>query len=102
MTQLYNHPLYGETLITLDDAAADFVGIAIPMPTLRMYVYQGIGSPRIKLETIRINRRYTSREAIQRFIERRQNPNPLVEKPRIKPMTQAEVDAGLRRYGIIK
>ena len=101
MSQVY-YPLRGETLITLTEAAKDFGGVSIPIATLRMYVYQGIGSPRIKLETIRINRRYTSREAIQRFIERRQNPNPLVEKPRIKPMTQAEVDAGLRRYGIIK
>jgi len=82
-----HYPLQGETLVTLDEAAKDFGGVPIPMATLRMYVYQGIGSPRIKLETIRINRRYTSKEAVQRFIERRQNPIPLVEPSKHKPMT---------------
>ena len=62
--------LCDETLITLSEAAKDFGGVAIPLVTLKNYIYQGVQG--LKLESIMINRRYTSKEAIQRFITRRQ------------------------------
>ena len=92
--------LDGETLLTLAEAAADFGGVPIPYNTVKKYIYQGFQG--IKLESVNINGRYTSKEAIQRFIERKQNPGQPVEKPKIKRMTQAQVDAGLRRHGIVK
>jgi hypothetical protein len=94
------NPLHGEQLIPIKAAAEDFGGVAIPLRTVRHYVYNGFQG--IKLETININGRYTSREAIQRFIERKQNPGQPVEKPKRKRLTQAEVDAGLRRHGLVK
>ena len=92
--------LLGETLITLSDAAKDFGDISVPISTVRMYVYQGVQG--LKLETISINGRYTSKEAIRRFIERKQNIGMPFEKPRVKPMTTAELEAGLRRHGLVK
>ena len=94
------NPLHGETLISLKEAATNFGGVPVPISTLRHYVY--VGFQGIKLETVSLNGRYTSKEAIQRFIERKQNPGQLAEKPKIKRMTQAQVDAGLRRHGIVK
>ena len=91
--------LLGETLITIAEAAQDFGGVEIPLRTVRKYIYEGVKG--IKLESISINGRYTSKEAIQRFIERKQNPGQPA-KPKVPKMSQAEIDAGLRRYGIIK
>ena len=87
-----------ESLLTLEEAARDFGGISIPLNTIRYYAYQGVGG--LKLETIRINRRYTSKEAIQRFIAQRQNLGQLPEKPKSKRMTPEQIDEGLRKYGI--
>jgi len=89
-----------ESLITLQEAAEDFGGISIPLNTIRYYAYQGVGG--VKLETVRINRRYTSKEAIQRFIDRRQGLDEKIEKPKPKRMTPEEIDTGLRKYGIRK
>ena len=99
MTVQKTHPLFGETLITLAEAAQDFGGVSIPLCTVQKYVYRGIRG--IKLESIHINGRYTSKEAILRFIERKQNPWEKLEAPKVK-MAQTEVDAALRRHGIIK
>ena len=92
--------LLGETLITLSEAAEDFGGIPVPFNTVRGYIYHGIKG--LKLESISINGRYTSKEAIQRFIERKQNLGQSFEKPPVKKLTQAQVDAGLRRHGLVK
>ena len=92
--------LDGETLITLNEAAQDFGGLTIPLCTVQKYVYRGVKG--LKLESIFVNGRYTSKEAIQRFIERRQNPCQKQETPKFKKMSQEEVDEGLRRYGLIK
>jgi hypothetical protein len=97
--QTSNRILDGETLMTIDEAAKDFGGITISKETVRKYIYKGVQG--IKLESININGRYTSKEAIQRFIERKQNPGQ-PEKPRKPRMSQAEIDAGLRRHGIIR
>ena len=86
-----------ETLITLAEAAENFGGVSVPIATVRKYVYRGVGG--VKLETVTINRKYTSREAIARFIERKQKHPQKTEK--IKPMSQEEVDAGLKRYGLV-
>jgi len=100
MTTRSANLLEGETLITLAEAAVDFGGIALPLNTVKKYVYRGFQG--IKLESVSLNHRYTSREAIQRFIERKQNPSQPVEKPKIKRLSQQEVDAGLRRHGLVK
>ena len=100
MTGNKPHCLYGETLITLAEAAADFGGVPVPVNTVKKYTYQGVGG--LKLESVSINGRYTSREAIDRFIERKQNLDRPLEKPRVKPMTTSEIEAGLRRHGLVK
>ena len=91
------HSLIGETLITLAEAAQDFGGISIPVNTVQKYVYQGVQG--LKLESININGRYTSKEAILRFIERKQDPERL---PSPKKPAQPDTEAGLRRHGIIR
>jgi hypothetical protein len=97
--QTANCLLEGETLMTIPEAAQNFGGVTVSIETVRKYIYKGVQG--IKLESININGRYTSKEAIQRFIERKQNPGQPV-KPKVPKMSQAEIDAGLRRYGIIK
>jgi hypothetical protein len=92
-------PLSGETLITLDEAAEDFGGHPVPISTVRNYIYYGTRG--VKLETVLINRRYTSKEAIQRFLENRQKPSQPT-KPKMVRLTQEQVDAGLKRYGIAR
>ena len=94
------NPLQEEKLLTLRDAAEDFGGIAIPLRTVRHYIYNGFQG--IKLESVHINGRYTSKETIQRFIERKQNPDQSTDKHKIKRLTQAQVDAGLKRHGLVK
>jgi hypothetical protein len=94
------NPLIGETLLTLDDAAKDFGGVTIPYNTLKLYAYQGVGG--VKLETVYINKRYTSKEAILRFIDRRQSHKQKPEKPKVPKLTQRQVDTGLRRHGIVR
>ena len=96
MTDAVTDLLCGETLLTLAEAAKDFGGVAIPLETLRKYIYRGVKG--IKLESVSINGRYTSREAIQRFLDRKQNPR-LAAKGKRKMLTQAEVDAGLKSKG---
>ena len=71
MTAENVNPLLTETVIPLTEAAADFGGGAIPLATVRKYVYRGVQG--LKLESVSINGRYASKEAIQRFIERKQN-----------------------------
>ena len=95
-----NHPLIGETLITLPEAAKDFAGIEIPLNTVKRYVYQGVKG--LKLETISVNGRYTSKEAILRFIDRKQGNQESFERPKVKRMSSKEVEESLRRHGIIK
>lgn len=94
------NPLIGETLMTLVEAAKDFGGVSIPIKTVQKYVYQGVRGN--KLETIIINGRYTSKEAILRFIDRQQSPEWQSEPPKVKRMSKVEVEAGLRRHGVIK
>jgi hypothetical protein len=94
------NPLLGEHLVTLDDAARNFGGVPVSITTIRKYVYQGVAG--LKLETVYINRRYTSLEAIQRFISKRQRLGQMPEKPKAKRMTQEQIDEGVRKYGLRK
>lgn len=91
MPELENNPLrlLEETLITLYDAAADFGGAVISIATVRSYVYQGWQG--IKLETIMLNRRYTSEEAILRFLERIQSLHQQPQKTKTQNVTQARL-----------
>jgi hypothetical protein len=91
------NPLLNEQLLTLAEAAKDFAGVAVPLSTVKRYVYYGVNG--VKLETVQVNKRYTSKEAIQRFIERKQHPR---WKPTKKDTSRAQEDADLRRFGIIK
>ena len=93
-----NHSLLDETLITLTDAAKDFGGIEIPLNTLKRYVYQGVKG--LKLESILINGRYTSKEAIKRFIIGKQGVESATTFS--NNLTSKQVEDGLRRHGIIK
>ena len=95
-----NNILQGEQLITLNEASEDFGGVKVPMPTLTRWVQTGFRG--LKLETVNINRLYTSREAIQRFIHRKQHIGEIPVKPKPKSLTRNEVQEGLRKYGIIK
>jgi hypothetical protein len=90
------HPLLGETLVTLSEAADDFGGVKIPKSTVVNYTYQGVKG--IKLESIYINGRYTSKEAILRFIERRQGYDPAKSSPR----RSKETETTLKQFGVIK
>ena len=92
--------LLDEELMTLKEASEDFGGVKVPMPTVIRWVQTGIKG--LKLETVMINKRYTSRAAIRRFIERKQGFDEIVMKPKVKRMTRSEVQEGLRRHGIIK
>jgi len=100
MTDHRINPLSGETLIPLTKAAEDFGGVPVPLSTVRDYVYRGVRG--LKLESISINGRFTSREAIARFIERKQNLGSPLAKPLIKPMTKSQIEAGLRWHGLVK
>jgi len=62
--------MLNENLITLKEASENFSGAAIPLATIKRWVYKGCDG--VKLETVLLNRLYTSKEAIQRFIQRRQ------------------------------
>jgi hypothetical protein len=88
--------LLNETLITLSDAAKDFSGIVVPLNTIKRYIYQGVKGN--KLESVNINGRYTSKEAIQRFIERKQG---FVVNSELARTYNKETEASLRRHGII-
>lgn len=89
-----------ETLITLKEAAKDFGGVAIPYETVKKYVYRGVKG--FKLETVFINQRLTSREAIQRFINQRQGVELTIETPKTKWMTQEQVQQTLKRHGVVR
>jgi hypothetical protein len=99
MSDKNTNPLFGETLITIPEAAQNFGGVTVSIETVRKYIYKGVQG--IKLESININGRYTSKEAIQRFIERKQNPGQPA-KPQKPKMTQAEIDAARKRYGFVR
>ena len=96
--------LADETLIPLKDASPHF-----PVPVSRNWLEKAIrkGTRGVRLETLYLcNKRYTSKEAIRRFIERTQNPEPaqqnlneLVRPPR-KKRTEAELRKELARFGI--
>jgi len=43
-----------ETLLTLEEAAADFGGVKVPVVTVQRWVYQGIKG--LKLESVLINK----------------------------------------------
>jgi len=88
-----------ETLITLEEAADNFCGIKLPLPTVKRYV--AVGYKGLKLEAVKINRRYTSQEAIRRFIERKRTIDSSTV-PLGPQVSQEYVDAGLRRHGIIE
>ena len=99
MTVQSTDQLVGETLLTLKEAANDFGGLTIPLRTVQKYVYEGVQG--LRLESVFINKRYTSKEAIQRFIARRQT-GYVPEKPKHMPMTPKQIEEGLRRHGLVK
>ena len=89
-----------ETLLPLSEAAEDFNGVKIPLKTIRRWVYGGYKG--LRLETVNINKIYTSKEAILRFIEQKQNLDQPSTKLKISGnLTSAQVEKELRRHGII-
>ena len=95
--------LIDEMLIPMSEA-----GDAFPVKLSRACLERMIrqGSRGVRLETIFIaNRRYTSREAIRRFIERTQNTSPELERPLpLKPatMTAAQLETARKRFNLPK
>jgi hypothetical protein len=94
------NPLSCEHLVTLEEAAGNFGGIPVSLTTIRKYVYQGVAG--LKLETIYINRRYTSLEAIQRFIFKRQQLGQMPEKPKKRHLTPEQIAEGRKKYGLVR
>ena len=88
-----------ETLIPLREAAPYF-----PAKVSRGWLEKMIrtGSRGVRLETFFFcNKRYTSKEAIQRFLEQTQKTaQPKPEPPRRKRMSEAEITKGLRKFGL--
>ena len=73
-------------------------------PTVWRWANTGVGSPRIKLETVRIGgRRFTSQEAFRRFVEKR-NTQPTDDGPerRTNRRREAAIRAAERRLHGVK
>ena len=93
--------LLDENLISMKEACESF-----PMPVSRSSIEKMIrrGTRGVRLETIFFcNKRYTSREAIRRFIERIQNTD---EKPKeqeehkAKTMSKTDLEAGRKKFNL--
>ena len=96
-----NPALADETLIPMQEACEAF-----PVKVSRAYLERMIrkGTRGVRLETIFLaNRRYTSKEAIRRFIGRTQNV-PLEKPVPVKPatMTTGELEAARKKYNLPK
>ena len=98
-----NPTLIDETLVPMSEAG-DAFPVKVSRACLERMIRQGTRG--IRLETIFIaNRRYTSREAIRRFIERTQNTSPELERPQpSKPatMTAKQLEAARKRFKLPK
>lgn len=94
-----NPALADETLIPMQDACEAFP-VKVSQACLQRMIRRGTRG--VRLETIFIaNRRYTSQEAIRRFIERTQNVSP--EKPvPSKPatMTPKQLAAARKKFNL--
>lgn len=96
-----NPALADETLIPMQDAC-DAFPVKVSQACLQRMIRKGTRG--VRLETIFIaNRRYTSREAIRRFIERTQNTSPETERPlpsRPATMTPKELEAARKKFNL--
>lgn len=94
-----NPALAQEQLLTLNEARGRFP-VRISLSAIWRKIRKG--SRGVKLETIYLGRRYTSVEAIARYIERTQcsNNTGAILTPEKTPVKQ--VDQGLREHGVIQ
>ena len=93
--------LADETLVLLKEASPYF-----PATVSRGWLERMIrnGTRGVKLETFFFcNKRYTSKEAIRRFLERTQNSGNVKQetiRPRQKRRTEAELKEALRKFNL--
>jgi len=97
MTQFFETAdLADETLITIKQACDSFP-VKVTRQALQRAITTGIRG--VQLETILIlGRRYTSLEAIQRYLERSQNSKRTVKKPKnltVKERQELHTEFGL-------
>lgn len=92
-----NPALAQEQLLTLSEARGRF-----PVRLSLSAIWRKIrkGSRGVKLETIYLGRRYTSVEAIARYIERTQCGNHQENIVTSKKNCVEQVDHGLRKHGV--
>ena len=93
-----NPLLLGENLIPMSSAGKHFP-VSVQRSTVERWVRRGVAGA--KLETVRVGgKRFTSLEAITRFLHAQQlQGHQPVTTP--KPsMTKAELEAGRKRYGL--
>lgn len=92
-----NSNLLSETLIPLSKARKQFPGREVSPSCLERWIRNG--SHGAILEICRIgNTRYTSEEAIQRFLEAMNQSDP--EKPSFRRMSEKEIEQKKRVLGI--
>lgn len=98
-----NPALADETLIPMQEAC-DAFPVKISQACLQRMIRKGTRG--VRLETIFIaNRRYTSSEAIRRFIERTQNTSQEVKSPlppKSTTMTSQQLEAARKKYNLPK
>jgi len=93
--------LLEEKLISMKEACESF-----PVPVSRSSIEKMIrrGTRGVRLETIFLcNKRYTSREAIRRFIERIQNTDEKLKEPVVhqaKTMSKIDLEKARRRFNL--
>ena len=90
--------LADETLVGMNEACLRFP-VQVSRAWLERTIRRGVRG--VKLETIFLcNRRYTSLEAIRRFIERTQNRGQSHEAVPVRPsvLTPAQIEAGRKKF----
>lgn len=105
MVQLANN-CFSEKLLTLEEAARLFPGKGgriLHISTVFRWATKGAKG--VLLESIRVGgKRYTSREALQRFIDRQnallEDPGPLLRSPAARDRAQRRADEELDQEGI--
>jgi len=91
--------IFSETLVPLREAAEDFNGVKVPLATVKRWAYTGYCG--LRLETVSINKVYTSKEAILRFLEQKQKLECHPVRSPVDDLTPAQIEKELKRHGII-
>jgi len=91
--------LLEETLITLSEACSEFPGDGCSRPALERWMRKGIRGE--ILESVLVcGRRYTSREAVARFIRNQLHTEPERSPPKRGSYSEREIDERAKRLGL--